>query len=78
MKEEYKSSEVIFKYHLPENRDDVYLHVRSYDMYRILSEIDDACRTVIKYEDESTKTRTDLAQQIRDIIHENFDMDMVK
>lgn len=76
--EESKSSEVIFKYYLPDNQDELWLHTHAFDMYSVLHDIDQHCRSVIKYEEHPEETREDLAQQIRDMIHKEINMDMVR
>ena len=76
--DDYKSPEVTFKYYLPENQDDVFLHINASKMYSLLHDIDQHCRSVVKYEEKATEERIKLAEYIRDMIHNNIDMDMVR
>ncbi len=78
MMEEIKSSEVTFKFYLPEHNDDVWLVTNSYKMFRLLHEIDQRCRDVVKYDDKATEDKHKLAEEIRDMIFTNVDMDMIK
>ena len=73
--EEYKSPEVTFRYWMPEHSSDVYLHVNASRMYSILHDIDQRCRSVIKYEDHPSEDRIRLAEDIRNMISQ-IDMDM--
>lgn len=75
--DEFKSSEVIFKYYMPENRDDVWLHMYASTMFSVLNDIDNLCRNVIKYENGEKATRLQLAEEIRRAIHESIDMDKI-
>ena len=76
--QESKSSEVTFKYYLPENQDESWLHTHAFIMYSILHDIDQHCRSIIKYEDSTEETRLDLAEEIRKMIHKEINMDMVR
>lgn len=71
-----KSSEVTFKYYLPENDEDVLLHINARKLYQCLYDIDQVCRKIIKYGDDGILIEG-LAESIRDIIHNNVNMDMV-
>lgn len=76
--EESKSSEVSFKYYLPEHQDEVFLHVNAWKMYSLLHDIDQHCRSIIKYEENPIDSRLALAEKIRDMIYTEIDMDMVR
>lgn len=78
MADEYKCPEVTFKYYLPENDDDVWMHINSSKMYGLLHELDQRCRTVVKYEDSASEDRLKLAEELRDMIHAEIDMDRVR
>lgn len=73
-----KCPEVTFKYYLPENDDDVWIHINASKMYSLLWEIDQRCRSVVKYEDKASEDRVKLAEEIRQMIYENVDMDKVR
>ena len=77
MESEHKSAEVTFKYYIPENQEDIFLHINASKMYELIYEIDQKCRSVIKYEDDPTEEKFRFAEEIRDMIHNNIDMDMV-
>lgn len=76
--DEYKCPEVTFKYYLPENQDDVWIHTNASKMYCLLHELDQHCRKVVKYEESPSEDRVKLAEEIRDMIHAEIDMDMVR
>lgn len=76
---EEKSAEVTFKYYLPEHSDDVFIHTHASDMYCLLWEIDQLCRTVCKYEEiPETDGRYKLAEEIRDMIRDGVDLDKIR
>jgi hypothetical protein len=74
---EAKSPEVIFKYCLPEHAEDVWLHIHASDMWSLLYEIDQKCRSVVKYDDKASEDKVSFAEQIRELIRENIDLDKV-
>lgn len=78
MTEESKSPEVTFKYFLPENQDELWMHYHASDMYMLIHEIDQVCRSLIKHGDQSIKTTEELAEKIREMIYTNIDMDRVR
>lgn len=73
-----KSSEVIFKYYLPEHTTEIWITNHAQRMYSIIFDIDEMCRSVLKYEDGPDEGRSTLAQEIRDYIHSEIDLDMNK
>lgn len=78
MTAEYKSSEVTFKYYLPENQDELWMHVHTYDMYSILYDIHQVCRTLLKHGNKDIKDLEQFAEKIRNMIHMNIDIDRIK
>ncbi len=72
-----KKVEVTFKYHLPDNEDDVYLNIHAKEMYFLLLEIDRTCRGILKHGCETIKSLDSLCQKIRDMISENIDLDKI-
>ncbi len=76
--DDYKSSEVIFKYYLPDNQDELWIHSHAYEMYSLISEISEVCRSLIKYGDATIGTQYDLAEKIREMICTNIDLDKVR
>ena len=77
MTEEYKQSEVTFKYYLPDNREDMIMHMLAPDMYSVLHEIDQKCRSHVKYDDKATQESVDFAEEIREFIHSSIDLDKI-
>jgi hypothetical protein len=75
--DEYKSSEVTFKYYLPENKDDLFLHVNASKMYLLLRDIDGYCREIVRREPNPHEERVRLAEYIRDMISYDIDLDEV-
>ena len=77
--EEYKKSEVTFKYYMPDNEDDVWMHVHASDMYSLIYDVDQFCRSVIKYgkESQQIKDEDDFAEKIREMIRNRIDMDKI-
>lgn len=74
---DFKSPEIIFKYYLPDNQEEVWLHTHASDMYILLYAIDQRCRTIIKYDDTASEGMITLAEEIRETIRENIDLDKV-
>lgn len=67
---DHKQTEVTFKFYLPDNAQDFYAASNGSAMYDTLWEIDQMCRSVLKWEDLSCqKTRADLAEEIRSMIN---------
>jgi hypothetical protein len=66
--EEHKPSEVIFKYYMPEHEHEVYLHTSASKMHCILWDIDQLCRSAIKYDDNCSDDKVRLAEEIREMI----------
>jgi hypothetical protein len=77
MSPKYKPSEVTFKYYLPEHEDELWMHIHASDMYTLIYEVDQVCRSFLKYGDEKIKDSSDLAEKIREMIHNNIDMDKI-
>lgn len=72
---EEKSSEVTFKYYLPEHEDDLWVHVNAQKMASLLRKIDQEMRSIIKYEDiPADHPRKVLAEEIRKMIHEEINL----
>lgn len=72
-------AEVTFKYYLPEHNDEVWIHINASEMYSLLWELDQKCRSICKYEDiPEDHPRHKLAQEIRDMIWENVNLDKVR
>ncbi len=76
--EESKSAEVSFKYYLPEHQDELNLHINAWKMYSLLHEIDQHCRSIIKYKEDATEAEVNLCEKIREMIYNEIDMDMVR
>jgi len=76
--EEPKSAEVTFKYFLPEHSDEVWIHTNAQQMYSLIWELDQKCRAVLKYEDNVSEAKQNLAQEIRDMIWEEVNLDKVR
>lgn len=72
-----KSPEVTFTYYLPDNKEDVWLHIHASDMYSLLYQIDQTCRSVVKYDDKATEDKIVFASEIRNMIMNNIDLDKV-
>jgi hypothetical protein len=73
----HPQSEVMFKYYLPEHKDDVWIHVNASKMYCLLNELDQLCRSILKHEQNPDEGRQRLAENIREIIQQEIDLDMV-
>jgi hypothetical protein len=71
---EHKQVEVTYKFHLPDNKDDLWMHYNSQKMYSLLYDINDKCRTVMKYEDNVHDSRFNLAEEIRNMIGEEINL----
>jgi hypothetical protein len=66
---EEKYSEVIFKYYLPEHQNDVAIHVNAMKMLCLLHEIDNKCRSLIKWDDNANDSLIAFAEEIREMIN---------
>jgi hypothetical protein len=75
--DEYKQQEITFKFYLPDNSSEYWMHVQASDMFHTIHEIDQMCRSLIKYDDKTIKDQYDLAEKIRDLIHSSVDMDKI-
>lgn len=69
-----KSTEVTFKYYLPEHNNELWLTTNASALYSALWEINDRCRGLLKYDDPET-TAGSLARFIQDCISEYVDLD---
>lgn len=76
--EEHKSSEVTFKFFLPEHSDELYIYSNAQTMYSLLWELDQYCRSIIKYNEKDPISALDLAERIREIISYDINLDRVK
>lgn len=72
---EHPQAEVTFKYYLPEHSGDVFIHTNASKMYSLLWELDQRCRTVLKYEEKASADRQTLAEEIRKMIWEEINLD---
>lgn len=77
MSDQYKSSEVIFKYYLPDNQDELWIHIQASDMYDLIYQIDQLCRSFVKYGSKDILNAEQLAEKIREMICENIDLDKI-
>jgi len=75
--DESKSSEVTFKFYLPEHSDEIFLVVNASKMYRLLCDIDDYCREIVKHESNPHDERIKLAEYIRDMINCEINLEEV-
>jgi hypothetical protein len=77
--EETKNPEVTFKYWLPEHDNEVWLHTNAQKMYSFIWELDQKLRSIVKYEDiPEDHPRHKLAEEIRDMIYEEIDMNRMQ
>ena len=76
---EEKYAEVTFKYYLPDHADELWIHTNAHKMYSLLFELDQRCRTVVKYEEiEEDSPRYKLAEEIRSMIWNEINLDNVR
>ncbi len=70
---EEKSSEVCFKYYLPAQKSEVFIHINAQKMYSLLWDIDQNCRSKLKYGEDDKWPQ--FVQGIRDMINSEIDLD---
>jgi hypothetical protein len=72
------SAEVTYKFYLPEQESDVYIHNNANAMYSVLWDLDRKMRSITKHEDiDEDHPRHKLADEVRDMIHKAIDFDKV-
>ena len=69
-----RPSEVTFRCYLPDNHDEFWMYANASKMYALIYELDQKCRSVVKYEIETKKTRIDLAEELRQMIGDVIDI----
>lgn len=69
-----ESVEVTYKFFLPTHEREKAIHDKAQDMQECLHEIFTFCRDLIKYDDDASEEATDLAEQIRDIIVNQYEV----
>jgi hypothetical protein len=72
---EHPQAEVTFKYYLPEHSGDVFIHTNASKMYSLLWDLDQKCRTVLKYEENVSGDKQKFAEDIRSMIWDEINLD---
>jgi len=67
-----RSTEVTYKFHLPEQKDDVWMVQNADKMYGLLWDIQEKARSRVKYSENQGEV--DFAMQIHDLIVEEIDL----
>ena len=62
---------VTYTYTLGDDDHLIAMHSRAADFYDALHDIDQMCRSVIKYEEEPYESRVQLAEAIRELVSES-------
>jgi len=70
MDQTYKRSEVILKFYLPDNEDELLDALRGSKYSSALSEIYHHCRNVWKYEENASEEKINFAEEIASIVTE--------
>ena len=65
------------EFNLPEDQDDFTLATKGSTFYSVLWSLDKHLRNIIKYEETAHEERIKLAEEIKDIINEEVDLDCV-
>ena len=68
--------EAILKFDLPEEKDEFKLAAAASDFWCVLWDVDQRCRGILKYEEPSEETEK-FAEEIRNIIRDRVDMDLI-
>lgn len=68
--EEYKPAEATLKFYLPVHRSEFKLACAAPDLHSALFEIDQLCRSAIKYGSHRDKSIENFAEMIRELISE--------
>ena len=71
VKEEYKQSEVIYKFYIPDNQDELIIFQNASNFFMALHDINDRCRHIWKYKEGATKEEIELAEAISEIVAES-------
>jgi len=71
IKEEYKQSEVTYKFYIPDNRDELVIIQNASKFFMALHDINDRCRHIWKYKEGATKEEIELAEAISEIVAES-------
>jgi hypothetical protein len=66
---ENKEVEVTYKFYLPTHEAEKKIFDRSKEIYLILHEIYNKCRTVWKYEEGASKDRVELAEEVGEMVN---------
>ena len=76
MIEECKSAEVTFKYYIPDHEEEIIMHMKAVKAFALLNTLDQMCRSIMKYDNiEETSAKYKLAEEIRQTIRENIDLE---
>lgn len=65
--EDPKQTEVIYKFYLPDNRDELEVYMKAPDFLSALCNIYNECRHVWKYEEEASEEKVSFAEKIGEI-----------
>jgi hypothetical protein len=69
-----RSPEVTFKYYLPEHQDEISIHFNAINMLRLLNDIDEKCRGLIKWNDSASEETISFAEEIREMMRGEIDI----
>ena len=70
-------SQVVLKFNLPEDKDELTLAQKGSDFWSCLRELDEECRSKLKY-GHKFKTPDDVFEWVRDFIRESIELDCVE
>lgn len=65
---DYKQTEVNYKFYLPDNESELLMFQNASDYLMALTEIHDVCRNVWKYKEDATAAEIKLAERIAEIV----------
>jgi len=71
MTEEYKQVEVTYKFHLPDNENELKTHQLAQDLFSAVFEIAQECRTVLKHGPRSGEGVEEFAEKIQELCSES-------
>lgn len=68
--DDLKQVEVIIKFYLPDNEEELEMAMKGKKYFRLLLEVYNECRTILKYEIDSNPEKLKLAKRIREMVGE--------
>ena len=72
---ESKSVEAILKFYIPENQEEFWMATHAHKMWICLYQLDQKMRNILKHEENLSEGRIALAEEVRQFIWDNVNLD---